>query len=182
MGSLEPGHLLLVSVPIIAVAWMSVGGHAPPLGRRAAAGPGHRGDPPAGRLVQPALSAAHHPEVLGVLAVVHAPAVVLALLQGLFRPVAADVVHPYGACGGTDGQTDGFVTTLVVASRDVVAPKRPELRETKNQPPDFYQRADLGFPTSCLFSSEIRGALQGGEGVPYVELLASTQRLYFIRI
>lgn len=166
--SLEPGHLLLVSVPIVAVAWISVGGHAPPLRGGAAVGPGRRGDPPAGRLVQPALGAAHHTEVLGVFAVIHAPAVVFALLQGLFRAVAAHVVHPYGTCDGTDRQTDAFVTTLVVPSRVIVAPKRPELHDPKNQPPDFYQRADLGFPTSCLFSSEIRGALQGGGGVPYV--------------
>lgn len=82
---------------------MSVGCYAPPLGGGAAVGPRRRGDPPTGRLVQPSLGAAHHPEVLGVFAVVHAPAVVFALLQGLFRPIAANVVHPNGACGKTFG-------------------------------------------------------------------------------
>lgn len=105
MRSWEPGHLLLMSVPTVAVAWMSVGCYAPPTGGGAAVGPSRRCDRSAGCVVQPTLGAAHHPEVFGVLAVVHSPAVVLAVLQGLFSPIATNVVHPYGACGGrTDGE------------------------------------------------------------------------------
>lgn len=101
---LEPGHLLLMSVPIVTIGWITVGCYAPPLWGGAAIGPRRRGDPPAGRLVQPTLGAAHHPEVLGVFAVVYAPSIVFALLQGLFRPIATNVVHPYRACGKTDSQ------------------------------------------------------------------------------
>lgn len=166
MRSWESWHLLLVSVPIVTIAWMSVGRDTPPTGGGAAVGPSRRGHHSAGRVVQPTLGAAHHPEVLGVFAVVHSPAVVFAVLQGLFRPIATNVVHPYGACGKTDGQAASgrpcHYTWFIVAQ------KRLELHDPKTQPPDFYQRTDLGFLTSCLFSSEIRGALQGVEGVPYV--------------
>lgn len=97
VGTLEPGDLLWVSVSVVAISGVPMGGHvAPPLRRGAELRPGGCGVAPAGCVIQPALSRAHHTQVLRMLAVIHPPAVVFAFLQGLFRSVAAYVVHPYG--------------------------------------------------------------------------------------
>lgn len=89
LGPLEPGALLWVSVSVVAVSRVPLGGHvAPPLSCGADLRPG-------GRLIRPPLSRADHAQVLRMLAVIHPPAVVFAFLQGLFRTVAANVVHPY---------------------------------------------------------------------------------------
>lgn len=127
MRSLESGHLLLMSVPVVPVAWMNVGCYTPPTRGGAAVGPSQRGDRPAGCVVQPALGAAHHAEVLGVFAVVHSPTVVFAVLQRLFSPIATNVVHPYGACEKTRGtarERHAFVTTLVSTSEVIVPLKK----------------------------------------------------------
>lgn len=74
-----------------------MGGHmAPPLRCGADLRPGGCGVAPAGCLIQPALSRAHHAQVFRMLTVIHPPAIVFAFLQWLFRSVAANVVHPYG--------------------------------------------------------------------------------------
>lgn len=59
--SLEPGDFILMTIPIIGVSWMSVGGNmALPLRSRAAVGPGGGGVASARCLILPALRCAHH--------------------------------------------------------------------------------------------------------------------------
>lgn len=85
MVSLEPGDLRRVSVSIIAISWVPMGGHrALPLRCRAAIRPGDGGVASARCLIQPALSGAHHAQVFRMFTVIHPPAVVFAVLQGLF--------------------------------------------------------------------------------------------------
>lgn len=82
VGTLEPGDLLWVSVSVVTISCVPMGGHvAPPLRCGADLMPGGCGVAPASCLIQPALSRAHHAQVLRMLAVIHPPAVVFAFLQ-----------------------------------------------------------------------------------------------------
>lgn len=82
VGAVEPGDLLWVSVSIVTISRMPMGGHvAPPLRCRADLRPGGCDVASAGCLIQPALSGAHHTQVFRMLTVIHPPAVVFALLQ-----------------------------------------------------------------------------------------------------
>ena len=78
--SLEPWDLIGMSVSVVAVSWMPAGVHLSlPLRGGAAVGPDGSSVASTGRLVQPALGRAHHPQVFAVLTVVHPPAVVFAV-------------------------------------------------------------------------------------------------------
>lgn len=82
VGTVEPGDLLWVSVTVVTISCVPMGGHmAPPLRDWADLSPGRCGVAPAGCLIQPALRRAHHAQVFRMLAVIHPPAVVFAFLQ-----------------------------------------------------------------------------------------------------
>lgn len=96
--SVEPGDLICMSVAVVAVRWMPAAVHsALPLRSRAAIGPASGGVGSAGGLILSALSGAHHPQVLRVLTVIHPPAVVFAVLQGLLCAFTVYIIHPYWA-------------------------------------------------------------------------------------
>lgn len=81
---LEPGDLPGVSIAMIAPAGAPAAGQdVLPVGRGADVGPHGEGVGSGGCGVQPALRSADHPQVLGVFAVVHPPAVVRTVPQGL---------------------------------------------------------------------------------------------------
>lgn len=100
-----------VSISIVVISWVPMRGYkASPLGCRATIRPGSGGLASAAGLILPALSGAHHPQVFRMLTVIHAPTIVFAVLQGLFRSVTTNIVHPYWALS-KDKQS---VTTLIV--------------------------------------------------------------------
>ena len=95
---MEPGELLGVPVAIVALVWVPAAGQdVLPVGRGADVGPKGDGVGSGGCRVQPAFRGADHPQVLLVFAVVYPPAVVITIGQGRLRPLAAHVIHPYGA-------------------------------------------------------------------------------------
>lgn len=94
---MEPGDLMWMSVTIIAISWPTGGHRTLPLRCGAAIGPGGGGVASAGRLIQPTLSGAHHPQVFRVFTVIDPPAVVFAVLQGLLCAITAYIIHPYWA-------------------------------------------------------------------------------------
>lgn len=151
---LEPRDFMWMTISIIAVSWMPVGGNkALPLRCRAAVGPGGCGVASARCLIHPTFGCAHHSQVFRVLTVVHPPAIVFTVLQRLLWALTLYIIHPYGACVRINNSFIIYCEFHWLFNRLSNASMKWHKWVPKHLTLDFYWHTDLGFHLSVVFSS-----------------------------